>query len=153
VLDRIEGGRKVSIEREVFPAMVADGTLFAMPGDTYWIDTGTPALYLRAQLDLLDGVRGDPVDGVDPAAQVAGSASVVRSVVAVDAVVEEAADVRESVVMADARIGAGARVERSIVGFGATIGAGAHLVDSVVGDRTDVSAGARLFDTRIPDTD
>ena len=153
VLDRIDSGRKVSIEREVFPAMVVDGTLYAMPGDTYWIDTGTPALYLRAQLDLLDGVRGDPVEGVAPSAQISASASVVRSVVASGAVVEDGADVRESVVMANARIGAGASLERSIVGFGATIGAEAHLLDSVVGDRIDVSAGAQLFDARIPDSD
>ena len=60
VLDRIPDGRKVSIERETFPAIVADGRLFALAGDTYWIDTGTPETYLRAQLDLVDGVRGAP---------------------------------------------------------------------------------------------
>ena len=42
VLDRIPGGRKVSIERETFPRMVADGTLFAMQSDAYWVDAGTP---------------------------------------------------------------------------------------------------------------
>jgi len=41
VLGRIETGRKVSIEREVFPAMVADGCLYAMADDSYWIDTPT----------------------------------------------------------------------------------------------------------------
>ena len=47
VLDRIADGRKVSIERETFPAMVADGALYAIAdGDAYWIDTGTPATYL-----------------------------------------------------------------------------------------------------------
>ena len=153
VLDRIEGGRKVSIEREVFPAMVTDGTLYAMPGDTYWIDTGTPALYLRAQLDLLDGVRGDPVAGVDPSSTVSPSASVVRSVVGADAVVGDSATVQESVVMSEAEIGAGARIERSIVGFGATVGVDAVLVDTVVGDREAIPAGAELFDARVPEGD
>ena len=55
MIERIPDGRKVSIERETFPAIVADGRLFAMAGDTYWIDTGTPETYLRAQLDLVDG--------------------------------------------------------------------------------------------------
>ena len=56
VLDRIPDGRRVSIERETFPAMVADGTLFARDdGGAYWIDTGTPAQYLTAMLDLIDG--------------------------------------------------------------------------------------------------
>jgi mannose-1-phosphate guanylyltransferase len=153
VLDRIEGGRKVSIEREVFPAMVADGTLFAMPGDTYWIDTGTPALYLQAQLDLLDGVRGEPVDGIAATSTVSSSASVVRSVIGSDAVVGDSATVQESVVMSRVEVGAGARIERSIVGFGSTVGVGAVLVDTVVGDRQEIPAGAELFDVRVPEVD
>ena len=42
VLDRIDPGRKVNIERETFPAMVADEGLFARPDGAYWIDVGTP---------------------------------------------------------------------------------------------------------------
>ena len=72
VLGRIAGDRKVSIEREVFPAMVADGTLYAMDGHTYWIDTGTPAKYLQAQIDLLRGERGEKVQGVHPGARIDG---------------------------------------------------------------------------------
>src|ERR1019366_7248967 len=36
VLGRIPGGRRVSIERETFPALVADRGLFALPSDAYW---------------------------------------------------------------------------------------------------------------------
>ena len=61
VLDRIVPGRPMSVEREVFPGMVADGTLFAVDDDAYWIDTGTPREYIQAQLDLIDG-RRDPAD-------------------------------------------------------------------------------------------
>ena len=59
VIDRIPAGRRVSIERETFPAMVADGSLYACADGCYWIDTGTPCEYIQAQLDLIDGVRGD----------------------------------------------------------------------------------------------
>ena len=55
VLDRIPAGRRVSIERATFPEMVGDGSLFALHSDAYWIDAGTPATYLQAQLDLVDG--------------------------------------------------------------------------------------------------
>src|SRR5207245_8172413 len=57
MLDRIPEGRS-SIERLVFPGMVAAGALFACASSEYWIDVGTPPTYLQAQLDLLDGVRG-----------------------------------------------------------------------------------------------
>src|SRR5204863_612100 len=51
VLDRIPEGRKASIERETFPALVDSGGLYALASDAYWIDTGTPAAFLRACAD------------------------------------------------------------------------------------------------------
>ena len=85
VIARIPGGRRVSIERETFPAMVADGSLYAVESDEYWIDAGTPATYLQAQLDLIDGCRaGTPPGAVHPRATIAGSAGVGHSVVMAD---------------------------------------------------------------------
>ena len=53
VVDRIPDGRRVSIERETFPAMVDDRrALRARPRDADWIDIGTPAAYLQANLAL-----------------------------------------------------------------------------------------------------
>ena len=43
VIDRIEPDVQVNVERVTFPAIVADGALYAFDGDTYWIDAGTPA--------------------------------------------------------------------------------------------------------------
>ena len=40
VLARIPGDRRVSIERETFPALAAEGAVFAMASDAYWLDTG-----------------------------------------------------------------------------------------------------------------
>ena len=62
VLERIPTGGRVSIERETFPAMVRDGTLFARSDDGYWLDTGTPADYLQAHHDLVSGRRGHQLD-------------------------------------------------------------------------------------------
>ena len=50
-------GVKVSIERVTFPAIVADGGVYALATDDYWIDTGRPELYLQANLDLVGGRR------------------------------------------------------------------------------------------------
>src|SRR4051812_11162841 len=47
VVDMIEPGRAVSIEREIWPRLVGDG-LFGFPADAYWLDIGTPERYLRA---------------------------------------------------------------------------------------------------------
>ena len=131
VLDRIDDGRPVSIEREVFPALVDDRSLFALDGETYWIDTGTPETYIQAQLDLTEGLRGEPVPAVAASAQVDPTAVVRRSVVGPDVVVEAGARVEGAVLMAGATVRAGAVVEGSAVGFGAEVAAEAHWVRAV----------------------
>ena len=60
VLGRIETGRRVSIERETFPAIVADGGLWAVQSDAYWVDAGTPETYLQIQLDPERSGRARP---------------------------------------------------------------------------------------------
>jgi mannose-1-phosphate guanylyltransferase len=150
VLDRIDGGRRVSIEREVFPAMVADGTVYAVDGETYWIDTGTPAEYVQAQVDLLDGTRGCALPGVHRTADVDPRADVELSAVGAGVVVGPGARVSRSVLLPGASIAAGAVVEGSVVGEGAEVARGAHLTEHcVVADGGVVSRDARLVGERV----
>ena len=125
VLDRIPEGRPANIERETFPAMVADGSLYARADPAYWIDVGTPERYLQASLDLVDGRR-----------ETRGEA------IAADAIVD--GDVRNSVIGAGARVAAGARVTDSVVLPGASIASGAVVTRSVVGHGAAVGDGAVL---------
>jgi len=175
VLDRIPEGRS-SIERLVFPAMVADRCLFAIPSPAYWIDVGTPETYLQAQLDLLDGVRGTPpapeaidrgdrvwtlgspvVDGdvagpslIGDAAFVADGARVERSVVGAGARIERGAAVCDSVLLPGALVRGCAVIERSIIGERAVVGEGTRLSDlSVVGGGTTVDGGQQLVGARL----
>ena len=151
VIDRIPDGRRASVERETFPAMVADGSLYALDDACYWIDTGTPQEYVQAQLDLIDGVRGAPVDGVHPEAEVAGDAAVNRSAVGSGAVVAAGARVEAAVLLPRVRVCAGAVVAGSVVGEGAVVEEGAHVVrGSMVGDGEVVDAGSRLEGARVP---
>ena len=125
VLRRITPGVRVSVERQVFPAMVADGTLYAMATEASWIDAGTPATYLQANLETLADPSGSVVD---ESAQVAASAVVERSVV-----------------LAGASIGENAVVQDSIIGPGATVGASAHVTaHSVLGTDAVVAEGEHL---------
>ena len=146
VLALIPPGGRVSIERETFPTLVGQGRLFAMASDAYWLDTGTPAQYLKANLDLLDGSAL-----VEPGSSVAPTARVCRSVVGAGARVEDGAEVRDSVLLPDAVVGAGAVVDGSIVGARARIGARSRLAPvTVVGCDVEVAAGRVLVDERVP---
>jgi mannose-1-phosphate guanylyltransferase len=151
VIDRIPEGRPASVERETFPAMVADRSLYALDDACYWIDTGTPGEYIQAQLDLIDGVRGAPADGIHPESEVAGDAAVRRSVVGAGAVVDAGARLEASVLLPGVRVCAGAVVEGSVVGEGAVVEQGAHVVrGSMVGDGEVVEAGSHLDGVRVP---
>jgi mannose-1-phosphate guanylyltransferase len=159
VLDRIDPTRPVSIERETFPSMVEDGSLYAMPdGGVYWVDAGTPETYLKAQLDLLDGRRALPqgvtLDAIHPSAVVARSATVTSSVLGCDVRVDDDAEIVGSVIQSGAVVGAKARVHGSIVGAGASIGDGATLDGlCVIGEGEVVAAGADLQGARVPAAD
>ena len=149
VLDHIAAGRRVSVEREVFPALAETGALFAWESADYWIDTGTPATYLQAQLDFLDGRRGPALCGSDETATVDGT--VERSEIGANCVVETGAVVRNSVLLAGAHAAAGAVIEGSIVGWGATVGAGATVRNlSVIGHGAKVPAGEALDGVTFP---
>ena len=181
VLDRIPGDGPVSIERVVFPAMVADGTLYAVASDRYWLDVGLPDSYLQATADLLDGtsrpgapapgavrrpeggwVLGSPVvEGgatVDDrsllcdAAIVAADVTVAESVVGPASRVGSRARLDGAVLLAGAIIGEGAVIEGSIVGPGAVVGAGAKITGcSVLGEGAVISAGDEVIGRRVPD--
>ena len=154
VIDRIEPGRRVSVEREVFPAMADEGVLYGVRSEAYWVDTGTPETYLGVQLDLLDGVRGPARSGVDDAAEIHPGATVRRSVIGPGAVVAEGSRVCDSVVMAGSRIGEGAVVDGSLVGRNATIGPDARVLGlSVVGHGAEVVAGEHLTGDCRPEQD
>lgn len=148
VLQRIPPGRKVSIERETFPALVADGRLFAWATEDYWIDTGRPETYRRANLDLLDGRRSVTVPMIDVGADVDARAVVNHSLVSAGASVAAEAQVVDSVILPGAVIGSGAEVRESIV-MGA-VGATCVVVDSVIGASGSVPAGTVLEHARVP---
>jgi len=177
VLGRIPDGRRVSIERETFPALAADGAVFAMASDSYWLDTGTPAAYLQAHADLLDGTRpGVPAPGataiadgvwtigapvlaghvlpfslVGDGATVDSGATVRSSVIGAGAVVGAGSSVTGSVLLPGAVVGAGSSVAGSVLGRGAVAGAGCVIEPlSVLGDGATVPAGDKVVDGRVP---
>ena len=150
VLQRIPTGRKVSVEREVFPAMVAEGSLYGMPTDDYWLDTGQPYLYLRANLDLLDGRRShDRCTPISSEAEVAADALVSHTVVGSGAQVHSGSRVEDSVLLPGAVVEAGAHVAGSLVA--GRVCAGSIIVNCVIGTDGVVHPGASLRDAKVPD--
>lgn len=153
VIDAIPAGRPVSVERETFPGLLADGArLQGHVESSYWLDLGTPASFVRGSADLVQGAAPTAalpgptgsslvLDGakVEPTAHLTDGTTV-----GVDAIVGAAATVSGSVLLDGARIGEGATVERSVVGPGASIGEETVVRDAVIGEGVSVGAGCEL---------
>jgi len=151
VLDRIPKGQRCSIERQVFPEMVAESALYAMEAEGYWVDAGTPETYLQIGLDLINGVRATE-QAIDLTAQVDGSASVTNSVIGADCVVAQGAVIVDSVLHSGVAVEPGATISGSIAAADVLIGADASLSDlCVIGKEEKIEAGATLVGVKQPD--
>jgi len=177
VISRIAAGRRVSVEREIFPGLVERDALFAFDSPAYWLDTGTADRYLQAQFDILRGLRphvalpecvehadgfylapGSSLDGeargcgfVGRNATVDAGAEVEDVVVGASAHVAAGARVTHSVLLPGAIVREGAIVEHSVVGTSSVVGAGSSVVGgSIVGAAALVPDGALLDSARLP---
>ncbi len=56
IFAKIPKGRRTSLELDVFPKLMREGTITGYKHEGYWADVGTPEDYLRVQKDLLTGV-------------------------------------------------------------------------------------------------
>jgi mannose-1-phosphate guanylyltransferase len=148
-------GENVSIERQIFPALIAAGRRLAgFPSEAYWMDLGTPQAYLQAQFDLLDGRvdghRSYPSPFVDAGGRIDRGATVNEHVVVgPGAMIEAGARVSETVLHERAVVEPDAVVERSILGSGSRVMGGALVRDSVLGEGAVVGAGASVREGRV----
>jgi mannose-1-phosphate guanylyltransferase len=159
VLDLVPEGRPVSIEREVFPTLAAEGSVYgiALPG--YWLDVGTPESYLQAHRDVLERIfstrvgeaLGSDFTLVDDTAEVHAGAKLVPPVyVGPGAVVEEGARLGSLAVLgAGARLARGGVVENAVVGARTTVGEGAIVAGSVVGDGAEIGGACALHNLSV----
>ncbi|QIS15266.1 sugar phosphate nucleotidyltransferase [Nocardia arthritidis] len=153
-IEKIPAGRPVSVEHEVFPALLTEGARVQGHVDTaYWRDMGTPEDFVRGSADLVRGIapspalhgqRGEslvhPGAGIAPGALLIGGTCVGRG-----AEVGAGSRLDSTVVFDGAHIEAGAVVERSIIGFGARIGPRALVRDAVIGDGAQIGARCELL--------
>jgi mannose-1-phosphate guanylyltransferase len=153
VIDLIPAGRAVSIEREVFPRLVGRG-LYGRRLEGYWMDIGTPARFLQASWDILEGrVETDVAprlgtDGilvengalVDPTAALQGPA-----LVEAGARVGAGATIGPRAVLGDeVHVGPGATVVESVVMSGARVPDGAEVRGAILGPGVAIEAGSRV---------
>ena len=160
VLDATEGGRFVSMEREVFPVLAAKGRLFGFPFEGQWSDAGTLEGYLAATAILLaNGEAGIDAEANVARARLDGAVLIapgcaVAGRIGPDVVLGarcrvEDAVIERSVLFDAVQVEAGATVRGSIIGEDSTIGPGTTVENSIIGDGVRVKKGRRVIGERM----
>ncbi len=134
LIDAIPAGRPVSFEREVFPRLAEEGTLYGHASEGYWIDIGTPERYLEATHDLLGGRVASTLPERD-----AGGSLLYDDVSAAGAEIGPL-----SVLGSGCSVGPGSKVERAVLHSRVEVGAGCVVRDSVLADDVVLEDGARV---------
>ncbi len=116
----------VSVERETFPQLVANGAkVFGYLENAYWLDIGTPRALLKASTDIVKR-SGDflamPGSTIDPTAVITGG----------------------SCIGPDSTVGAGAHIDGSIIEAGSVIGSNANIADSFVASGAEVKNNVKI---------
>jgi mannose-1-phosphate guanylyltransferase len=156
IIDRIPRGREISVEREIFPALLSDDddvSVYGYVDASYWRDMGTPEDFVRGSADLVRGIAPSPAlhghrgeqlvhDGaaVSPGAVLIGGTVVGRG-----AEIGPGVRLDGAVIFDGVRVEAGSVIERSIIGFGARIGPRALIRDGVIGDGAHIGARCELL--------
>jgi mannose-1-phosphate guanylyltransferase len=150
VIESIEPDRVVSVEREVFPNLVAGhGKVFGFIDDSYWLDIGTPQALLKGSRDLVTGfadcsaLRADLVEN-------AGKDFLIMKGAQVDSSAQIDGG---SCISAGALIGPGARISGSIIEAGAHVGAGATIINSFIASGAVVAESAKISASFVTNTE
>lgn len=131
VLTTIPLDTVVSIERETFPALVAnDAAVYGYLENAYWLDIGTPRALLKASRDIVQRSGQSlamPGATVDPTAVIKGGSCIGR-----DSVVDADVVIDGSIIEAGVHIESGAVITNSFVAAGSHVDKGAEITSSFV---------------------
>jgi mannose-1-phosphate guanylyltransferase len=135
IFNYIPEERTVSIEREIFPKLAAEGKLYGYVLEGLWMDIGKPEEYLEINKTLLDSLaiqqKNSVISKVEVKNPVAlgkgvsiGKNSVIGpfAVLGQDVVVGNNVCIKDSVILPNVTIGDFSSINGAIIGEGATIG-------------------------------
>lgn len=140
VLREISEDRPVSVEREIFPALLRNGHKIAVyKGCKYWMDIGTPEKYMQTHDDIMSGdcqlsgvqfnsprVFKDGNSNIDITATITGPVYIGNNV----------------------KIGAYATVgPNAVIGDNVCIQGGGSVINSILWNKVTIGSRARMRDT------
>jgi mannose-1-phosphate guanylyltransferase len=147
MLDHIPGGRKVSIEREVFPKVLDKG-LYGLEFSGYWFDAGTPEIYLETNRQLLDRqvAKGELTDNISKSSVISPDAQIDQSVLIGDnCEIGAGTTLGPYVFLGDnVKLGEGCKISNSVIDTGTQISSSVEGEGLIIGRNNTVQQGLKL---------
>lgn len=167
ILDSIPPQQYYTMERELFPSMIARGaSIYAYKTNEYWLDIGDPGSYLQANYDVISGriqlpgfyglfqrkairqspsARLDDKSLIDESCLLKAGVSIENSVVGQNCRLEERVHIKDSVILAGTRVKKGADIRNSVIGKSCVIGEYVSIQrGSYLGDKSYIADYSRL---------
>jgi mannose-1-phosphate guanylyltransferase len=129
VIDSIPNGIVTSVERETFPALIADNRrIVGFKENAYWLDIGTPSALFKASRDRVEAAFGaHPTAQIDSSALLSGG-----TFIGALATIAAGATLDNCIVSPGAQVATGARLERCFLAPGAIVNSGASYKDRYI---------------------
>ena len=152
IFDYIPEGRTVSIEREVFPKLAKERSLFGYVCKGLWMDIGRPEDYLKlneimlnASVSQLKGRTDEKAEIKEPVALdkniSIGKQSIIGpyAVLGRDVIVGDNVHIQNSVILSETAISHFASIDGAIIGEGASIGRKTTITKGcIIGDHAKI---------------
>ena len=129
VIDSIPNGVVTSVERETFPALIADNRrIVGYKENAYWLDIGTPSALFKASRDRVKaGFDVHPTAQIDSSALLSGG-----TFIGAQAMIAAGATLENCIVCPGAQVATGARLERCFLAPGAIVESDASYQDRYI---------------------
>lgn len=136
VLDYIEPGKLVSMEKEIFPQIIQDTNRFyGYQFKGYWMDIGRITSYLHVHQFLLNEEKKDNQIGKN----CTNNGELLKSIIGNNVFIGKNSKITNSIILDNAKIKDDCRLNNCVIGEGAVVRSHSSLNYVVLGDNENVS--------------
>jgi NDP-sugar pyrophosphorylase family protein len=144
IFDYIPSSHSVSIEREVFPKLAKEGSLYGYVFEDVWLDIGEPADYFRANWLLLN--KQTERTSLEKNTKIKNDVEIIPPIkVAEKAVIERKSKIGPYAILGKkVNVGKGASIRKSIVFPETTVCESASINGSVIGENVVIGKNVKI---------
>ncbi|MEM2439967.1 MAG: NDP-sugar synthase [Candidatus Bathyarchaeia archaeon] len=140
IFSYIPKGRKVSLEREIFPILVKEGKLYGYPFEGFWMDVGKIEDYLVVNRVLLEIFHEKMESAAKGKGKIAPPAVCGKGTF----IGEESLVGPYAVLGRNVHVGVNVRIKNSVIFDGASVGDSSVIDGAVIGENVTVGRGVTI---------